>query len=692
MTSLGSDTPDSGMPVWTLPGALALRLALVAALVVIFSGVLSGWLVARASGQEAVRRLVDQQTDEVEMVSRLLASKIEQSQKVLRTVAAGITPEMLNSPSSLEWLLQQGLPAVQFFDSMQVARQDGKLRVNLQYGYFDKAENLDPAERDDLRRTLVDGKPMVSELIAGRTSDARIMFTMPLHRGDGSVMGVVAGALKLQSQGLLPGSMALPQRADSRLVVVTRDGTILWQSDPARVMGSVRDEPGLAQVYAQWLAQERPMEGPGITQVLPNHIVSMAGMPLPQWVVARVSDAQAVLAPLQGAQRKAWWLAAAGIALSAAGVAALLLWLARPLARLRDRANLLLHPDPSGANNMPWPAAEGEVGALVQIFQGLEQQRAQQLRQQKTVGGQFQSILDHASIGIVITRQGLFEVLGRHACRVLGYTEDELRGRPARSIYLSDADYAETGERVQAGFAAHGAFAGDVRFRRKDGSPVWVHVQGRSVHAGDSEGGTVWTLEDLTAAHEARQHNAWVATHDPLTQLANRLGGEQRLHLLLAERRARVQGAAHEVDEGAALCDGVVLHLDLDHFTVVNDMAGHNAGDDVLRHVAQLLSTLVGQSGWVARLGGDEFCVVLPGCTAAHAAEVAEQLRAAVQAWEPVYHGRSFTLGVSIGMVVLDARVHSAAAVLQAADMACYAAKRAGRNQVVRHVQPGAAV
>jgi len=161
-----------------VPGALVLRLMLVAALAVALSGAVAAWLVTRASGQEAMRRVVSQQTDEVEVVARLLASKIEQSQKVLRTVAAGITPAVLESPSSLEWLLQQGLPAVQFFDTMQVARDNGELRLNLRAGQIEKAADLDPAERDALRRTLVDGKPLVSELIAGRRGEARIGATL----------------------------------------------------------------------------------------------------------------------------------------------------------------------------------------------------------------------------------------------------------------------------------------------------------------------------------------------------------------------------------------------------------------------------------------------------------------------------------------------------------------------------------
>ena len=135
-------------PGWAVPGPLALRLVLAAVLAVALSGTVAAWLVARASGQQAVSRVVSQQTDEVEVVARLLASKIEQSQKVLRTLASGITPMMLESPSSLEWLLQQGLPAVQFFDTMLVADANGELRLNLRAGHLKDAVDLDPDERD----------------------------------------------------------------------------------------------------------------------------------------------------------------------------------------------------------------------------------------------------------------------------------------------------------------------------------------------------------------------------------------------------------------------------------------------------------------------------------------------------------------------------------------------------------------
>ena len=693
MTPPDHPAPPPDAPGWFVPGSLVLRLVLVAVMAVALSGSVAAWLVTRASGQEAMRRVVAQQTDEVEVVARLLASKIEQSQKVLRTVAAGITPGMLESPSTLEWLLQQGLPAVQFFDAMQVARANGELRMNLRGGRLEKAADLDPAERDALRRTLVDGKPLVSELVASRTSDARVMFTMPLHREDGSVLGVVAGALRLQSQGLLPPSMTLPARDGSRLIVFTRDGTILSHTDPARILGKVQDETGLAPVYTRWLDQSQPVAGRGATHLESGHIVSMAGMPLPQWIVARVSPSQALLAPLHGAQREAWWLAAASMALCMLLVAIVMVWMAQPLAHVRHSALQMLRrdvrqPRPQ-ASGIDWPRVGGEVGELVQVFEGLAQQGSREQIHKATLDGQFQAVLDNASVGIVISRHGILEVVGRQACVMLGYTAGELQGRPARALYASDTDYSRIGDRVQAEFASHGAFDGDVCFMRKDGSPVWARVQGRGVQPDEMAGGTVWILEDITAAREAQAQHAWERTHDGLTQLYNRTAFDERLGLLLAERSARPR---EPQASGEAPGDGVVLFLDLDHFTVVNDIAGHDAGDDVLRHVARLLESQVRQVGWAARLGGDEFAVVLPGCALARGQAVAEQLRASVQAWEPAYQGRSFTLGVSIGLVVLDASLQDVPSVLYAADMACYDAKRAGRNRVeTRHANQATA-
>ncbi len=329
---------------------------------------------------------------------------------------------------------------------------------------------------------------------------------------------------------------------------------------------------------------------------------------------------------------------------------------------------------------------------MVRVCSRLLEHRRLHQRGSQALMRQLQAVLGHVPLGIAVTRAERVEVVSLQACRLLDYTPAQLHGRdllellaPARSEVGSMARH------VRAQFAAHGTFEGELPLLRRDGGVQWVRAQGQPIHAGEPQAGTVWMLEDCSATRDARQQAAWKGAHDALTLLPHRAAFEQRLHALLAaraeRRRAPVPGAAAPGlygDEGS----GVLMFLDLDHFAVINDLAGHEAGDDVLRHLARLLESEVRQMGWAARLGGDEFAVVLPGTTAARGQAVAEQLRAAVQAWEPAYGGRNFTLGLSIGLVPLPAGLREVAPLLHAADMACYEAKRAGRNRVeVRSVQ-----
>ncbi len=660
-----------------MPGALTLRLMLMVALSIALAGALTGWLTTRAAAAGAIQRVLRQQGDEVQTLSRVLASKFEQSQKVLRAVAAGVTPEMLEARSPLDWLLQQGLPAGQFFDALVVLRADGSVRANLRYGAREDSAGLDADEREVLQRTLADGKPQVSELVGGSAGQPRVLFTQPLRAADGSVSGVVAGALRLQSQGLLPASISPPERSGSRLVVFARNGTILSHPDPSRVLGQVRDEPGLSDLAA---VQRSDVAATPIddTLVVPGYVISMASMPLPQWTVARISTEKGLIAPLAVTQQLAWWLAAAVVVLIALMGAGLVLWQLQSLARLRDRSMQLAMQPQFEDSLTPPPVLTEETGVLGQVLDMFEQERNGYALRDQALMGRLQAILDHAPVGIVITRGSRLRMFSRQAAQILGYSTEELLGRSVRDLYSSEAAYSEWKARAGAAFASHGAFDGDVCFTRKDGSPVWVRVQGRITERPGSAPGTVWILEELTAAHEALRQGGTVRAHDTLTGLMDRRAFDERLQGVLQGRKA--SSAAND-----ALC-GVVMCVDLDHFTSVNDTAGHAAGDDVLTHVARLLEVQIRQAGWIARPGGDEFFVVLPNCSAAHGMAVAEKMRAAVQAWTPHYAERHLTLRVSIGVVALTAFHPDATSVLRAADMACYRAKREGRNRVVLHV------
>lgn len=157
------------------------------------------------------------------------------------------------------------------------------------------------------------------------------------------------------------------------------------------------------------------------------------------------------------------------------------------------------------------------------------------------------------------------------------------------------------------------------------------------------------------------------AMHDPLTGLANR-----RRCVAFFERLP-----------ASTLADGVaLLYLDADHFKSINDRHGHDAGDAVLRQIADILRAHSPPNGCAARIGGEEFCMILPSPNQAEATARAEQIRQAIARHRFRLPAGQLNISVSIGLhhthdpEGFDAR-------LNAADRALYTAKAEGRNRVV---------
>jgi diguanylate cyclase (GGDEF)-like protein len=115
---------------------------------------------------------------------------------------------------------------------------------------------------------------------------------------------------------------------------------------------------------------------------------------------------------------------------------------------------------------------------------------------------------------------------------------------------------------------------------------------------------------------------------------------------------------------------------------VINDTAGHIAGDELLRQVTALLQTAVRANDTLARLGGDEFGLLLTQCPIAQAANIAETIRDLVYKFRFVWNNKTFAIGVSIGVVAIDQTSQNLIQVMGEADAACYAAKAKGRNCV----------
>lgn len=181
--------------------------------------------------------------------------------------------------------------------------------------------------------------------------------------------------------------------------------------------------------------------------------------------------------------------------------------------------------------------------------------------------------------------------------------------------------------------------------------------------------GAVIVFHDVTESRSLSNQLSWEASHDALTGLINRRGFEK----ILIEAIASVQNS----NQQHALC-----YLDLDQFKVVNDTAGHIAGDELLRQITALIHTGIRTSDTLARLGGDEFGLLLTQCPLSQATQIAETIKDLVHKFRFVWNSQTFIIGASIGVVAIDQTSQNLMEVMGAADAACYAAKDKGRNCV----------
>ncbi|WP_018865280.1 EAL domain-containing protein [Thioalkalivibrio sp. ARh3] len=204
--------------------------------------------------------------------------------------------------------------------------------------------------------------------------------------------------------------------------------------------------------------------------------------------------------------------------------------------------------------------------------------------------------------------------------------------------------------------------------RRPDGAARVVRLLVSPLRRPDHHSeGVVVVLHDHTELWRMTQQLNHQATHDELTGLCNRREFERRL-----------DEALRTLDEGDT--PHALFYMDLDQFKIINDTCGHQAGDALLRELADLLPAHIRDSDILARLGGDEFGLLLMHCPLERAEAIGKKLLATAQGLRFSWEGRRFDVGMSIGLVPIEGPGRNLPEVLSQADSACYVAKDLGRN------------
>jgi len=300
----------------------------------------------------------------------------------------------------------------------------------------------------------------------------------------------------------------------------------------------------------------------------------------------------------------------------------------------------------------------------------LRLQEKQKREQAEVKIHQLSQVVEQNSHAILITDINFKIEYANRAFTVLtGYLQQELLNKtPAilRSRYTDDDDtYDEISRTLQAGRE----WSGQIRNQRKDGSLYWALQSIVPIKNDDGEvTHYVSTSEDNTDLHDAQQTIEQLAFYDPLTNLPNRRLLSDRLQQAL-EHAQRTKGQMV-----------AVMVFDLDNFKTVNDSLGHNYGDDLLKHVAQIFQSQVRSEDTVSRQGGDEFTIVLAGMRQIEKiAEIADGILQKLS--HPInLSGHQVVIGTSIGIAVYPNDATSYDELLRNADMAMYHAKEEGKN------------
>ena len=327
----------------------------------------------------------------------------------------------------------------------------------------------------------------------------------------------------------------------------------------------------------------------------------------------------------------------------------------------------------------PRPLGEAPLAqAVVRLFGARAAAELERLRSEEALEAakELAEVTLHSIGDAVITTDtaGAVTDLNPAAERLLGWPLAEARGLPLGAVLrlVHERTGAPLPDPAEQCFREAGpvALPSDTVLVSRDGRRHAVADTAAPIRDRDGNVvGSVLVFQDVTEARLLSRTLAWRAAHDELTGLLNR--GELERRLEAALRDAAERGVQH-----------VLCYLDLDQFKLVNDLCGHQAGDELLRRLARLLRQQCRDADVVARLGGDEFALLLDGCPLPRARRLAESICRAVRGTRFTWDGRVFQLGASIGVVPVNAAAESSAWLLARADSACYAAKDLGRNRV----------
>jgi len=336
-------------------------------------------------------------------------------------------------------------------------------------------------------------------------------------------------------------------------------------------------------------------------------------------------------------------------------------WLAKVKPGDRQRVDVQHRRDDGGVIEVEMQLSVAEIARRLFVFCSSRDVTAQrQLMREQA------AMLNSDHVGMARIEHRVITWRNRAVERILGYGEGELQGQPVRTVYWDDAGYRQVGVEGYEALRTQGCYRSQLRMRSKQGELVWIDFGAVPLSATE----VFVMLVDITEKKLAHERLAHAAFHDALTELPNRLLLDDRIHQARAMARRQAKKVA-------------VCYLDLDGFKAVNDEHGHDAGDQLLRTIAQRIRSAIRPCDTAARLGGDEFVLVIAEVDGEAWRPILDRVVRSIGEPITLESGVQVSVGVTAGVTVPDdedeAGPHE---LVERADHVMLRGKRSGKGEV----------
>ncbi len=287
------------------------------------------------------------------------------------------------------------------------------------------------------------------------------------------------------------------------------------------------------------------------------------------------------------------------------------------------------------------------------------------------------AVFDSTADSIFVANEE-FEIISINTAfiQTTGFIENDVLGKSARFLYENEQQHSDL-DKIQKEITNTGSWRGELWICRESEEPFpsWISIN-RVEDKQEDNTVYIGVFSDMTALRDSQERFDFLAHHDSLTNLPNRLLFNDRLeHAIIRAKRAETHLA--------------VLFIDLDHFKYINDTHGHPTGDKLLIEITRRLTHKLRDEDTVARLGGDEFVVLLESISEkSDAALVAKSLLHELSSYSVDIDDQALSVTASVGISLYPDDGDNVTSLIKNADVAMYDAKEKGRNNFSFYESP----